>query len=613
MAKKLLAVVLAVLIAVSAMAVTVFADKQIPLYKTADTKSATTTYTFDIPVYGLYGYLTAGDYMKLDLPTDFGGNVKGSSLKWSVSVNGMTFSLENGNLKTDNDAGIYTVDVVLAYLTHDFDGKNTAIPQTTSFNTVSSIRLIAELTTNVSDNPGWDNRADGVEGLFTNNYSWSQAKYLTKAKAQWYKADGTEVPGSLSYVYSWNPQKSNTSEVKAATYDFVTREWSSPNAEDEYVPLTWDHTLGNRAALASAEAVELVVELNKNIVGQATYSLYANSGDATYATNYQNLWWQYDASRKFVSAVSVDGKTDKLVFNVPLNILYDADLYGTYNRQFVIFENITLLNTTIMKDYLHIDRDKVGGAGAGGTMGRVSWVAWGGDRAKYDGEDINYARTGISGKGVEIGYKAWPTPVASESFTVPAAGGWFEACNEDANNKLKITEDTIVVIHGKRADGQGVWGWGFNPYRGMKLENIKEYPDGSISVEGKDVLAGSFGFFKNDGAATAETKVTVAVYNKADLKGNEGTADFSGEDMGSDVMAKAIYLNIKETEATPAPDATPDTPTEAGDNTEDLEGGDNVNVEDNAPAKEDNPKTGVALAVVPMLVAAVAAVLAKKH
>lgn len=55
-----------------------------------------------------------------------------------------------------------------------------------------------------------------------------------------------------------------------------------------------------------------------------------------------------------------------------------------------------------------------------------------------------------------------------------------------------------------------------------------------------------------------------------------------------------------------------DTPTEAGDNTEDVEG-DSVNVGDNTPAPEKNPTTGVALAVVPMIVAAAAIVASKKR
>lgn len=58
-----------------------------------------------------------------------------------------------------------------------------------------------------------------------------------------------------------------------------------------------------------------------------------------------------------------------------------------------------------------------------------------------------------------------------------------------------------------------------------------------------------------------------------------------------------------------------DTPTEPGDNGEDVEGGDDVNVNDtdNTPAPEKNPGTGVALAVVPMMVAAAAIVASKKR
>lgn len=54
-----------------------------------------------------------------------------------------------------------------------------------------------------------------------------------------------------------------------------------------------------------------------------------------------------------------------------------------------------------------------------------------------------------------------------------------------------------------------------------------------------------------------------------------------------------------------------DTPTEAGDNAEEVEG-DNVNVTDNAPAKSENPKTGIALSVIPAVLALLA-IAVKKH
>lgn len=48
------------------------------------------------------------------------------------------------------------------------------------------------------------------------------------------------------------------------------------------------------------------------------------------------------------------------------------------------------------------------------------------------------------------------------------------------------------------------------------------------------------------------------------------------------------------------------------DNVDDDEPGD-ITVTDNEPVKDDNPKTGIALAVVPMMVAAAAAAVSKKH
>lgn len=66
MAKKILAVILAVTVALSAMAISVFAT-DIPLFPSRDAwKNQTHSIgsiqvTFDIPVYGMYGYLTAGD------------------------------------------------------------------------------------------------------------------------------------------------------------------------------------------------------------------------------------------------------------------------------------------------------------------------------------------------------------------------------------------------------------------------------------------------------------------------------------------------------------------------------------------------------------------------
>ena len=66
--RKLMAAVLAVVIAISAMAVTVFADDaevvKIPLYAdhTDYSTNRVETFTFTLPIYNLYGYANQDSY-----------------------------------------------------------------------------------------------------------------------------------------------------------------------------------------------------------------------------------------------------------------------------------------------------------------------------------------------------------------------------------------------------------------------------------------------------------------------------------------------------------------------------------------------------------------------
>ena len=74
--KKLMAVVLAVVLAISAMAVNVFAAEgeviQIPLRPNQNRNSnATATYTIEVPMYNLYGYADYNSYLELYLPNTF--------------------------------------------------------------------------------------------------------------------------------------------------------------------------------------------------------------------------------------------------------------------------------------------------------------------------------------------------------------------------------------------------------------------------------------------------------------------------------------------------------------------------------------------------------------
>lgn len=594
MAKKILAVVMAVLIAVSAMAITAFADTQVTLYRVSQYKEVTGTLTFDIPVYGFYGYLTAGDYMIVDLPTNWEGNCPAAETKWSVQVNGMSFALPTfANSAAWGSCETEQVKISLAYLAHDYDGNDTAIPQSIAYNGISSIRLVASMTIKNSDG-AW--RISNLTGLFNKN----GGLYATAAKAQWYKADGTPVNGSVSYAYSWNAAAEGSDNATDNVFNFVTEEWTTGNQALSSYPFTWDHTLANRAALTTAESVELVVELNKEIVGKADYTLYANLGNAS--NEEAGLWWNYSNSRKYVDTVSVDGATDKLTFKVPMDVIYNST-YGTYNSQFVIFENITLLNTTIMTDYLHVNKDAVGDSG---SLGRLSWVGQYSGQPnhtviRYDGKQVNYAASGKAGKDGNGFDTLEVTGLVPANFAAYAGGA---NTYETVNTGITVQNGATIAIAVPATDcsmvsaqvgGIDLWGdgWNKNRTKTFTYEELK-----ALGANDGDEIV----IIANNWQGNAYDAFTVKV----------SANTLVNTKLTGDVYAKAVYLNAKTAEV--EPEATPDTPTESGDNAEDVEGGEEVTVDDTpAPAPEKNPTTGVALAVVPMLVAAAAAVIAKKH
>ncbi len=651
MAKKLLAVVLAVMVAVSAMATSVFAT-DIPLFPSKDAwKNQTHSegvyqVTFDIPIFGMYGYLTAGDYMILQLPRDWNGNCDDSSIKWTVQVMGQNYDLpEIENLKgwgdfskkvtpgntlsksevdqSGKDANT-VVKVSFGYFGRSWDGTDTVIPQTVGYNTISTIRLIAEIEPENGLYDSW--RIDA--GMFGKN-----GTYATAVNAQYYKADGTPVQGSITYAKDWNATVVNGVESVNNAYNFVTAEWIT-GAEDQTpaYPFTWDHTLEARrqAQLAydNDYPVELHIPLNKTLNGVATYTLYKNAYDATYSDRYSStLWWQYEAGREFVAKCDLTGPTDELVFYLPSNVLFDG-VYGTYASEFVIFEDILLLNTSLMADYTHVDRTKVGGDA--GSMGDLSWKAsWeNNDRAQYKGQPINYAKSGAAGVGFPTGtYTAYPLDKAVLTGTTTRAAGGGEW---DANmgiginlDDASLTDDMIVVYQGVPA--------------GVKLriqgDGAGDGTDGDLVATDDGTQRTTVGALKKfrgnwvqirtvgQGNSTANNVNVYVLPAGTDLSGC-GVASRTSwpyPDGHADVMAtngmKIVIVDdgdttgeIVDVEAN-APTDTTTQNTDTDDDETDV--GD---TETEAPAKEEeNPKTGVALAVIPMLVAAAAAVVAKKH
>lgn len=592
MAKKILAAVLAVMIALSAMAITAFADVEIPLYPLVldengvpyfdgnglvydDVyKYSSKTITLDIPVTGLYGYMTQGSYFELTLPRFVGGNASGQTIHWSVIVAGQEYSLE-AQASTGSTADKSTHRVYFGIVGQNWNNvsKSTTVPQTAVFGGITSIRVTGTVQT-----PGHYAAQVDVDHMRDDG-----SRDLNKDNAYdcgviFYDADGNEINGSHFYLTSMNPQIVENTVTGAvnqgyawASGDWTTRYLEHTNDRDNlnnngnwlggsytynnYAthPIVWDHTLANRAAIASSasDTVKLVVELYDALNGGATYSLWAFDGSSTSETIFN-----YTGSRKYITEQTINGKAEKLEFDVPIQYLNDST-YGWSNVEFVIFENITLFDryNSIMASPLRYSIDWGTYANApldlnmygSGSLGKLGWAY--GDKVQYDGAQVRYAAGGMTDPSAYI-----------ENYQTLA----------------------------------------------MLMDLIKAYDGTTFSSTDPRQLT-------DDELATVISYVSKEAFCVAN-----GIAYGYQYTQGGDLepaYAKRLYLLIPEA---PAATETVDPPTEQGDTEEDPAEGDDMNVDDGAdeaPAAEpeQNPVTGVALALVPMMIAAAAAVVSKKH
>lgn len=433
MAKKILAVVLAVMMAVSAMAVAVSAaETEITVYERGKGTAAAgsdITIEFTIPVNALYGYMTDAYYLELQLPTYLGGNFGGAKVDWAIVVNGVSYGLgtsvasdpwyKDSKLENHGDANsapTFKKIVRFGQLTHGFDGKDTTIPVSTGYLDTTSLKIVATLSsTEWAQTWAFDRNAflapPDVNSVGGQAY---------KVYAQVWKTNGAEaapedtdenpnpnkMTGIRSYVLSWNPTCTGENTYWNNGAVFVTDEWDytwtqdkegNYNAPESAHPLTWDHTLSNKSYIATAESAQLHIELSKHINGQAIYTLYAKTGIDTINTSANSAyWWQYASRRVFVDQQIVDGESgDELVFNVDPSLLYDA--YGNTNVEFVIFENITLKYNFITDDYRHVDPALVRMSDTVSQFGsRISWD--GNNNLLFDGKNVVYAANGAAHK-----------------------------------------------------------------------------------------------------------------------------------------------------------------------------------------------------------------------
>ena len=378
--KKLMAVVLAVVIAISAMAVNVFAETyRIDLARSSTYKNGLeVTWTFDISNYSLFGYADQNSYLELKLPTTLtktnaSEESKKAQVNWSIEVNGASYGLKSVapefNAQSTKGVTYFTQYVNFGAFTHSYYNSGTAenpvdnwatIPQSQMVGDISTIRLIAKVTyANNGDDSQDVTRPWDLLGFKDNNYDmyvqlWTagvdgQKNYgNTDADAT---KDDEEVTGSYTPVPFMTVNKSSNQKTEGYSFVNSTMNDNGTGVEEWNNAWVWDHSLVNRAMIMGAESAKVVIKLANPTNGVALYSMKAaDQPKDSYDTGvgvgdaYEDPWWNYgNANTEFVSSVLVDGQVSELVFDMPLEKLYNAT-YGIYNGGIWFTERITLDN-----------------------------------------------------------------------------------------------------------------------------------------------------------------------------------------------------------------------------------------------------------------------------
>lgn len=354
--KKLMAVVLAVVIAISAMAINVFAaeGEEIKIDLLTDRASSSNrknTFTFEVPMYAMFGYADQNHYLELVTPNALSGADFADKIDWAIEVNGTRYALKG----TNGGEGSTTQYINFGFFAHPYynDTLWTTIPQSTGVNQITTVKLIADVT--LKSNYGWD------PTVGTGDFVWGGLQEAVKLQLCQADANGVKtydesqrVAGSVIYARTMQISKTDgTTDFSYNKFEVISTPQIGETPATEYV-LTWDHTLQNKAYVLNAASAKLVVELGGDnpwegagtTTGSALYSLWM--GDAKVPTEIfgsdNNLWWQndkYNRERGFVSTCTVNGTVSALEFDVPVDMLYNSTYgYGSaavYNGGFKIF------------------------------------------------------------------------------------------------------------------------------------------------------------------------------------------------------------------------------------------------------------------------------------
>lgn len=365
--KKLMAVVLAVVIAISAMAINVFAAEgeeiKIDLLTNREfSSSRKNTFTFEVPMYAMFGYADQNHYLEVVTPMNLSDKGFAEKIDWAIEVNGTRYALksttqvgENEVVRFNDKYDVFTQYVNFGFFAHPYYNNElwTTIPQSTGVNQITTIKLIADVT--LKSNYGWD------PTVGTGDFVWGDLQEAVKIQLCQADANGVKtydetqrVAGSTIYARTMQVSKTDgTTDFSYNKFEVISTPQMGETAATEYV-LTWDHTLQNKAYVLNAASAKLVVELGGDnpwegagtTTGSALYSLWM--GDAKVPTEIfgsdNNLWWQndkYNRERGFVSTCTVNGTVSALEFDVPVDMLYNSTYgYGSaavYNGGFKIF------------------------------------------------------------------------------------------------------------------------------------------------------------------------------------------------------------------------------------------------------------------------------------
>lgn len=368
--KKLMAVVLAVVIAISAMAINVFAAEaetvKIDLfnYGTANDNHNAVTWTFEIPAYALFGYMDYNHYLTLSLPNNL--TKKGKEpvdVKWYIEANGAKVQLKTFECPRDENGkptNMDKYDETIHYVTFGAwaqsylgEGINAILPQSTAFSQTTPIKIYAELLYNTND----DN------SMLTEKNAWEGLPGSQNIKTN-YKGDGagtnTNVYVGLYTFAEGNLGKDVTDEnnrlVSNLIYPVSMNITKGGNQQNWYKginylnnKLSWDHTLVNRAAIRSAESAKLIVELygdNGNAASTNGVALYSLKSTLQNGQNYDSYgngsWWQFDTwnmpiNKDWIGVCVVNGKASRLEFDVDMELLYN-NTYGVFNESFQVIK-----------------------------------------------------------------------------------------------------------------------------------------------------------------------------------------------------------------------------------------------------------------------------------